>query len=256
VGTVPEAPQASYGEVVIPAGDPIQLATLQAITGDVANLGVDQVRAVQIAIEDKGELMGHPVELGMEEDDLCSAEGGTTGAQRIIANPQIVAVIGTSCSGAAVPAAAALSEHGILMISGSNTSPKLTATGYFSDAGPVKGEAWQWGYFRSAHNDEFQGRAAAQFAYEELGRTTAATIHDGDPYTEGLANAFGGSFEEFGGQIVLATAVTKEQEDMRPVLTEVQASGAAMLFFPIFEPAGDRIVNQIEDVAGLTLARP
>jgi ABC-type branched-subunit amino acid transport system substrate-binding protein len=255
VGVVPEAEQDSYGVVTIAAGDPIELATLQAITGDVANLGIDQVRAVEIAIADRPEVMGHPVEMSMEEDDLCSAEGGTTGAQRIIANPQVVAVIGTSCSGAAVPAAEALSEQGILMISGSNTSPRLTATGYFSAEGPVRGEAWQYGYFRSAHNDEFQGRAAAQFAFEQLSVTKAATIHDGDPYTQGLAGAFGGSFEEFGGEIVLATAVTKEQEDMRPVLTEVQASGAQMLFFPIFEPAGDRIVQQAEEV-GLVLARP
>jgi branched-chain amino acid transport system substrate-binding protein len=47
---------------------------------------------------------------------------------------------------------------------------------------------------------------------------------------------------------VLATSVAKDQEDMRPVLTEVAASGAEILFFPIFEPAGPRIVLQAPDV--------
>lgn len=255
VGVIPEAP-GDLGQVVIEEGAPIEIATLQAISGAVTNLGTDQVRAVEIAIAERGgELLGHPLELSMNEDDLCSAEGGTTGAQRIIANPQIVAVIGTSCSGSGVPASEALSEAGILTISGSNTAPALTATGYFSEEGPVRGEAWSYGYFRTSHNDEFQGRAAAQFTFEELGVQQAATINDGDPYTQGLTSAFGGSFEEFGGEVVLATAVGKAQEDMRPVLTEVAASGAQMIFFPIFEPAGDFIVLQARDV-GLEPAAP
>jgi ABC-type branched-subunit amino acid transport system substrate-binding protein len=251
VGVVPAAPAGySVGQVTIEPGAPIEIATLQAISGAVTNLGTDQVRGVEIAIDDRGgTLLDHPLELSMNEDDLCSSEGGTTGAQRIIANTQIVAVIGTSCSGAGVPASEALSEAGILVISGSNTAPVLTATGYFSDEGPQQGEAWSYGYFRTAHNDEFQGRAAAQFSTEDLGVTLAATINDGDPYTQGLTGAFGGSFAEFGGEVGLATAVGAQQEDMRSTLTEVEASGAEILFFPIFEPAGNFIVLQARDVA-------
>lgn len=250
VGVVPDPP-AGYagGQVTIEPGAPIEVATLQAISGAVTNLGTDQVRGVEIAIDDRGgTLLDHPLELSMNEDDLCSSEGGTTGAQRIIANTQIVAVIGTSCSGAGVPASEALSEAGILIISGSNTAPVLTANGYFSDAGPSRGEAWSYGYFRTAHNDEFQGRAAAQFAIEDLEVDVAATINDGDPYTQGLTGAFGGSFAEFGGEVGLATAVGKEQEDMRSTLTEVEAAEAGILFFPIFEPAGPFIVLQTRDV--------
>ena len=256
VGVVPDAPEgAELGEVVVEAGAPIEVATLQAISGAVTNLGTDQVRAVEIAIEDFGEIAGHPVQLSMEEDDLCNAEGGQLGAQRIAANPQVVATIGTSCSGAAVPASEVLSGAGVLMVSASNTAPALTATGYFSPDGPSRGENWSYGYFRTSHNDEFQGRAAAQFAFEELGLTQIATINDGDPYTQGLTSAMGSSFEEFGGEVVLATAVGKEQEDMRPVLTEVAAAGAELVYFPIFEPAGNFIVLQAEEV-GLEVERP
>lgn len=250
VGTVPEPP-AGYdaGQVTVEPGAPIEVATLQAISGAVVNLGTDQVRGVEIAIDDRGgTLLDHPLSLSMNEDDLCSSEGGTTGAQRIIANPQIVAVIGTSCSGAGVPASEALSEAGILVVSGSNTAPVLTGNGYFSDEGPSRGEAWSYGYFRTAHNDEFQGRAAAQFSIEDLDVSTAATINDGDPYTQGLTSAYGASFQEFGGELGIATAVGKEQEDMRSTLTEVEASEAGILFFPIFEPAGPFIVLQARDV--------
>ncbi len=255
MGVVPDAPEGSdFGAVVVAAGAPIELATLQAISGAVASLGTDQVRAVEIAIADYGDIKGHTVQLSQEEDDLCNSEGGQLGAQRIVANPAIVAVIGTSCSGAAVPASEVLSAAGVMLVSASNTSPRLTATGYLAAEGPSRGDAWSFGYFRTAHNDEFQGRGAAAFAFDNLGLTTAATINDGDPYTQGLTTAFGASFEEFGGTIVLATAVGKEQEDMRPVLTEVAASGAELLYFPIFEPAGNFIILQAEEV-GLQVIR-
>jgi len=82
--------------------------------------------------------------------------------------------------------------------------------------------------------------------------TKAATIHDGDPYTEGLATAFGSAFEELGGEIVLATAISKGDTDMRPVLTEVAAAGPELLFFPIFQPEADFIAKQAKDIEGLS----
>ncbi len=234
------------GAVEIPSGQPLKIAALQSISGATASLGEDQIRAIEIAINDRdGELMGHPIEL-QSEDDLCSAEGGTTGAQRIVSDEQVVGIIGTSCSGAAVPAAEIMSEAGFVMISGSNTSPALT-----SDLEGTEGPSHQEGYFRTAHNDIVQGQAAAEYVFNDLGFTKVATIHDGDPYTEGLATAMGSSFQELGGEVVLATAINKGDTDMRPVLTEVAAAGAEVVYFPIFQPEADFIAKQARDVGGL-----
>ncbi len=38
---------------------------------------------------------------------------------------------------------------------------------------------------------------------------------------------------------------------MRPVLTEVAAAGAELVFFPIFQPAGDFIAGQAQEISGL-----
>lgn len=233
----------AIGCVTIAAGEPIKVAALEAISGDVASLGTDQVRAIEIAIADRGELLGHDITLQVE-DDTCSSEGGQTGAQRIVADPQVLGIIGTSCSGAGVAAAEIMSKAGLVMISGSNTSPFLTSLN-----GEV-GNAHQDGYYRTAHNDEVQGAAAAKFAYEELGITKAATIHDGDAYTQGLAGVFNTSFTELGGEMVLETAISKGDTDMGPVLTDVVAKGAELVFFPIFQPEGDFIVLQSKDIDG------
>jgi branched-chain amino acid transport system substrate-binding protein len=234
----------ALGAVTVGEGEPIKIASLNSISGEVASLGTDQVRAIEIAIEDRGQLLGHDVQL-VSEDELCNAEGGTTGAQKIVSDPQIVGIIGTSCSGAGVPASQIMSEAGYAMISGSNTSPALTSLG------GERGSAWQPGYFRTAHNDEVQGRAAATFAIQELGITKAASIHDGDPYTQGLTGVFNDVFQELGGELVLATAVNKGDTDMKPVLTEIAAAGAELIFMPIFQPEADFIAQQAKEVAGL-----
>ncbi|HEX6302126.1 MAG TPA: branched-chain amino acid ABC transporter substrate-binding protein [Acidimicrobiia bacterium] len=234
------------GAIEVADGDPIKIASLQVISGANASLGTDQVRAIELAVADKGEILGHEIELAFNEDDLCDAEGGQTGATRIVADPDVVAVIGTSCSGAAVPASSVISEAGRVLVSGSNTSPVLT-----SDLAGTAGPEYHEGYFRTAHNDAIQGAAAATFVFDELGLTQVATINDGDPYTQGLTGAFEVAYEELGGEIVVSTAVTADQTDMRPVLTEIAAAEAELIFFPIFQPAGDFIAEQAGEVSGL-----
>ena len=236
----------SLGTVEVGAGEDIQIRSLHAISGDVAFLGVPMSRAVDMAVADYGDIHGHSVNVGTWLDDLCSSDGGQAAAQTIVADESVVGVLGTSCSGAATAAAPLITGAGMVLISGSNTSPALT-----SDLAGTAGDNWSEGYYRTAHNDLYQGAAAAKFAYEVLGATTAATIHDGDPYTEGLATAFANSFSELGGDLQTITAVNKGDTDMVPVLTEVAAGSPDLLFFPIFPPEGNFISQQVGEVAGL-----
>jgi branched-chain amino acid transport system substrate-binding protein len=150
----------AIGCVDIAPGDPIHIAWIQTVSGATAPLGTDNVRGVEIAIEDVGgELLGHPIEL-TGEDSLCSQEGGQAAGTRIAADPTIVGVVGTTCSGEARGAMPLLAEAGMVMISPSNTNPDLTNPEHPDHHA---------GYFRTAHNDLFQGRVAAEFAYNELG---------------------------------------------------------------------------------------
>jgi len=236
----------SLGTVTVEAGDDIQIRSLNAITGDVAFLGIPNQRGVEQAIADFGDIHGFSVTIGTGLDDLCSADGGQAAAQTIVADEDVVGVIGTSCSGAATAASPLISEAGMVMISPSNTSPALT-----SDLAGTAGDNYHAGYYRTAHNDLFQGAAMAKFVYEELGISAAAAIHDGDPYTQGLAQAFADAFENLGGSVTGFTGVNKEDTDMVPVLTEIAAGSPGAVFFPIFQPAGDFVADQAPGVSGL-----
>jgi branched-chain amino acid transport system substrate-binding protein len=233
--------QDEFGCVEIAEGDPLVMGTLLVTSGENASLGLDSQHGVEIAIDQRGgELMGHPIERE-DQDDGCAAEGGQAGGQALASNDQIVAVIGTSCSSAAVPASEILSEQGIVLISPSNTAPDLT------DAA-----THQPFYLRTAHNDLIQGQAMAQFASEELQVTSAATIHDGSVYAEGLANAFADAFSEGGGEVVAQEAVSVGDRDMRPVLTAVAPQNPELLYYPVFIPEGAAITQQAREVGGLS----
>ena len=228
------------GCVEIAPDEPIKLASSLVISGPNTELGLDSQHGVEIALDMRGEVLGHAVEL-QPEDDGCNAEGGQTSATKIVSDPQIIAMIGTSCSGAGVPAAKIISDAGFTMVSPSNTAPSLTDPD----------QAWQPGYLRTAHNDKVQGRAMAEFAINELGVTKAAAIHDGDPYTEGLARVFADSFEELGGEIVAFEAEAADASNVEPLLTTVAASSPEMIYFPVFIPLGSLLTNTAKDIPGL-----
>ncbi len=233
------------GAVEIAPGEDIQIRSLQAISGDVAFLGVPNQRGIELAVKDYGPIKGHDVSLGTPLDDLCSAEGGQAAGQIIASDDKVIGTIGTSCSGAATGAMPLISQSGGVMISPSNTSPALT-----SDLEGTAGENYSPGYYRTAHNDLFQGAAVAEFVFNDLGLTKAAAIHDGDPYTNGLATAFKNAFEALGGEVVAFTAVNKGDTDMTGVLTEVAAKSPEVLYFPIFMPEGGFIAQQAGAIAG------
>lgn len=229
----------AIGCITLAPGEPILLASALVISGPNTELGLDSQYGVQLAIDFRGNVLGRPVQL-QPEDDGCSAEGGQTSAQKIVSNRQIVAMIGTSCSGAGVPAARIISDAGFVMVSPSNTSPSLTDPALH-----------QPGYLRTAHNDTVQGAAMAEFAYNELGVRRAAAIHDGDPYTEGLASVFADAFRALGGEIVAFEAESAEATNVEPLLTSLAAAGPEFVYLPVFIPLGSLIVNTASDVEGM-----
>ncbi len=226
------------GCVTIAPEEPIWIGVLQALSGKIEPLGQAQIRGLELALDKRGgRIFGHKVALQVE-DTGCTAEGGANAVLKILADPQMVAIYGTTCSGAAATAAKAMSASGMVMISGNNSAPFLTSVG----GKPAPN--WQPGYFRTANNEENAGKAVADYAYLKLGLRRAATIHDNDIYTEGLTDSFKKAFEELGGKIVVATAVDKGDTEMLPVLTAVINSEAELLFFPLFQPEGNNILLQ------------
>ena len=237
-----EPPTDELGVVEIPPGEPLNIGFWGVISGADAALGEDAKRGLEIAIDDRGgELLGHEIQL-TEQDALCTPEGGATAAQALAADTTIVGLIGSICSDETVGGIQTITEAGLTTISPSNTRPTLTAED--------RDETFA-GYLRTAHNDEVQGAVAAQYAFNELGVTTAATIHDGSAYAEALQQVFADEFTALGGEITAQEAVDRGQTDMSTVLNNIAADSPELLYFPIFTAEGGFVASQSRDISGL-----
>ncbi|MEI6289068.1 MAG: branched-chain amino acid ABC transporter substrate-binding protein, partial [Chloroflexota bacterium] len=211
-------------------------------SGADSTLGEDSKRGVELAVDDmQGKFQGNDILL-TSEDAGCTPEGGATAATKLATDTTLVGLIGSSCSDETVGGIATLNQAGLLTISPSNTRPVLTA----ADRGPDYA-----GYFRTAHSDAFQGKAVAEFAFNSLKVTKAATLHDGSTYAQALQQVFADEFKKLGGTIVAQEAVAKDATDMRPVLTTIAAAGPELLFAPVFVAVGGFTINQIRSVPGL-----
>lgn len=231
----------AIGCVDIKPGEPIHIAYALVVAGPDETLGIDSRNGIEIAIADKGQILGHDVLL-TGEDCGCKAEGGQACGTKLAADSTIVAIIGTSCSSEARVAMPLFSQAGFAVVSPSNTAPDLTEAGNPNNYP---------GYLRTAHNDKVQGAAAAKFAWEVLQVKTAATIHDGSLYADKLQQVFAEEFQKLGGTITSQEAVDPEQTDMKSVLTTIAVDKPELIYYPIFIKAGSLITRQAKEVAGL-----
>ena len=233
------------GAVTLEAGESVRIRMLLSATV-APTLGAVSRQGAEFAAEDVGPIFERPVDLGEPIDTSCSPEGGRAGAFGIVSDPQVVGVLGTNCSAAAVAASPVISGAGLVMIAPSNTSPRLT-----SDLAGNREADHHAGYFRVSSNDLHQARALSDFVYNELALRRVATVHDGDPYTSALVGAFADAFTALGGTVPARAEIGKRQTDMASVLEAFAAAGPDAIFFPLFPTEGSPFAEQARSFEGL-----
>ena len=234
------------GCLTIEAGDSIQLGALLRVGEDLRGAGRDDRRGIDLAIDyldahfddTPGTLFGHPVSV-VAADDQCSAEGGREGAEKILLGSRLVAVVGTSCSGAAFDAAEPIfSRAGIPLMSGQNTAPGLTSI--------VRPGST---YARTAPNDLIQGAVVADFVAHKLEARTVFVISDGTVYSEQLGQTFVNRFTS-SGATALPTVVAAEGSDFAATARAAVESGAEAIYMPVNSPVCENLINAIADFPG------
>ena len=233
------------GCVEVGPDEPIVVGAMLVVSGAINYLGEDTLGGIELALLARDyTLLDREIEL-VVEDSLCTAEGGQVAAQRLAADPTVAGAIGTNCSSAAQGAMPIISEAGMVMIAPSNTSPSLTNEDIASGGSHLPG------YFRTSQNGLIEGMRLAEFATHALGAETLATVHDGDPYTEGLAGAVAATFADLEGAVVFEGAVNKGDTDMASILTEIAVHQPDVIYVPLFEPESNFFAAQMQHIVGL-----
>ncbi len=226
------------GCVTVENAGSIKIGSLLTMSGPDSAYGIDALRGVEIAIADKKEVFGHPIEL-VKVDDLCSADGGTQGANQLAADAGIAGVIGTTCSSASIAAAQILTKANMTLISPSSTAPSLTD--------PATHQA---GFLRTIYNDKAQGKAVAEFAFNILGTRRMLTVHDGSAYPDQLQQAACEDFQTLGGACVGQIDLSKNP-DVASALAASASLNPDVVYFPLYTDDGVALIKALPQ-AGLS----
>ncbi len=229
--------QSEDGKVIIKAGDKIKVAIATDLTGPIAQFGLDIANAGNLAVSqanEAGGISGFQIE-AVVEDDQCSGDQATTVANRIVSDPQIVAVLGHICSGATTAASDVYEQALIPMMSPSATAASVTERGLTV-------------VNRVAFRDDVQGVVDARYMYTVLGFRKIAVLHDNDTYGLGLAEKVRDTFTELGGEVVAFEGINVADQDYRPILTPLAAKAPEAIFFGGYVQQAVLLIPQKNDV--------
>jgi len=220
------------GCVTVEQGQPITIAAILTLSGPGSPYGVDALRGMELAMQDKGTLLGRPIKLE-QQDDKCSTQGGQAAAETLAGMPQVIGVVGVSCSSAATVAAQILSNAGMMLISPSNTAPSLTSA-----------NVHQPGFLRTIYNGKSQANLVAEFAFSALGARRMVTIHDGTPDSRELQEKVCLSFVQMGGQCLDQVQIVSGS-NLTPDLIHIAFLNPDVIFFPLYITDGAEVVSHL-----------
>src|SRR5881397_2211513 len=197
----------------------IKIATQSPLSGGQAALGEGIKLGAELAVEKyKGNLekMGYKVGL-VPFDDQAKPDVGVANAKNIIADKEILAVIGHLNSGVAIPSSEVYKEVSLVMISPANTNPVVTDRGYLN-------------VNRVCGRDDVQGVVGSEFARGTMKTKSVYIIHDKTQYGQGVAEFFKADAEKKGIK-VLGFEGTEEKSNFDPIVTPIKAKNPDVIYF-------------------------
>lgn len=215
---------------------PVKLGWLGPLTGDVSSVGTADKDGMALAVKEinaAGGINGQLIEV-VYEDGACDAKIASNAGNKLINIDKVVAIIGGLCTGETMTVAPVAEQNKVIMISPGSTAPSVTNGGDY--------------IFRVVPSDNFQGKYAAEFIYNALGKRKAAVLYGMIDYTEAIAKVFSDEFKKLGGEVVVTDSFLKDSRDLKTQLTKIKDSGADILYFSSYTEAGVIGLKQAQEL--------
>lgn len=204
------------------------------LTGDQAYIGVGVLQGAQMAVEEaniQGPVFGN-AKLKLESlDDQHNPTQAVLVANKLVANPNAVGVIGHFNSSCTKPASAIYHEARMVQITPASTNPEISKQGFDT-------------FFRVCATDDVQAPAAAEFIWNKLGKRKIAILDDQTTYGKGLADEFQKKFQVLGGEVLLRNGITQGEKDFTPLLTKVKSVRPELIYFGGIYPELGLLIKQ------------
>jgi branched-chain amino acid transport system substrate-binding protein len=196
--------------------------------------------AIKMALNTVNNKIGNATLVYQDMDDATAAKGQWDAAQeasnanQAIADPDVVAYIGTFNSGAAEVSIPILCAANMGMISPANTYPGLTkkVEGVAANEPDVYyPNGCKRNYTRVIPTDEIQGAVAANWS-KQLGATKAYILDDTQLYGHGIAVFYQQTAQKIGLQVVGGPeGIDPQASDYRALAQKIRGAGADVVFF-------------------------
>jgi branched-chain amino acid transport system substrate-binding protein len=189
----------------------------------------------QLALEQMGTALkdaGADVQL-VPYDDQATPDTGVANAKNIVADNDILCVVGHLNSGVAIPSSEEYHTAQLAMVSPANTNPRITDREY-PEVNRVVGR------------DDVQGVVGEQFARGELEIKSVYILHDKTAYGQGVAEFFRQSAEE-NGVTVLGFEGTEETANFDSIITPILAANPDLVYFGGLYPQAGVLFKQARE---------
>jgi branched-chain amino acid transport system substrate-binding protein len=218
----------------------IRLYSSWPLTGASEQIGGDAVQAINMALDDFGRAAGgYALEYEALDDGIAANNGSwdagkeSENANRVVNDADCMVYLATYNTGAAQISIPITNEAGMAQISYANTGPGLTKP---VEGVTEEGEPDQYyptgkrNYMRIVPTDDFQGSAAATWAYNEEGRRKAYILHDNQPYGKSIAQVFRMTFESLGGEVLGFEGFDPDSPDYQSLMGGISDTGPDMVY--------------------------
>ena len=212
----------SATEEAASSGDKVvKIGVFEPQTGDNGAGGKQEVLGMQYAnyVQPTVEIGGETYDVKLEiVDNRTTAENGPSAASELM-NRGVSIVIGSYGSGVSMAGGTVFQEAGVPAIGVTCTNPQVT-----SDCSV---------YYRICFLDPFQGTVLANYAYKELGVTTAYTLAMlGSDYDQGLVYYFSEAFKALGGTVT-SEDFPEGNANFVSYINNAKSAGAGVIFAPV-----------------------
>lgn len=212
----------------------VRIGFVGPLTGDQAAHGQDMLHGAQLAVDQanaRGEILpGHRVEL-VALDDQHSPTQAVSAAKKLVADRDVLVVVGHLNSSCTKPASAVYHEARLLHVNPISTNPEISRQGFDN-------------FYRVCATDDLQGPAAAQFAAEQLRARRVFVLDDMTTYGRGLADEFVKALPGLGVALAGHEGITQGEKDFMPLLTKIKSLDPDVLFFAGMFPEAALLIKQ------------
>ena len=197
----------------------VKIGFVGPLTGSLASLGLGMKNSIDLAIKQANEskkIEGWNIVFD-PQDDAGKPETGANAANKLASDPDMAGVVGTLQSSISQQVAPVLARASIAQVSPANTNDTLTRGTDFATS-PKR--VWNT-YFRLATLDSLQGPFGADYAYDQAGFKSVATVHDKLTYGQGLVATFTDQWKKNGGTVTSANTIAEGDRDFGALVTKI-----------------------------------